>query len=112
MRLIYRKMKLSSYHLGQKLSLIIATFLSSALMYRHRKNNLYPVFRYEEPVASSVLAIKYHNKREYVDYYGNLLAERLRKCCIPLLFVDIIDHCLNQTDIAYDHNTLSGINSE
>ena len=27
----------------------------------------YPVFRYVEPVASSVLAIKYHNKREYVE---------------------------------------------
>lgn len=48
---------------------------------RHTRSfkRAYPVFRYEEPVASSVLAIKYHNKREYVDYYGNLLAERLRK---------------------------------
>ena len=39
----------------------------------------YPVFRYVEPVASSVLAIKYHNKREYVEYYGSLVAERIRK---------------------------------
>lgn len=48
---------------------------------RHTRSfeRAYPVFRYEEPVVSSVLAIKYHNKREYVDYYGNLLAERLRK---------------------------------
>lgn len=51
---------------------------------RHTRSfeRAYPVFRYEEPVASSVLAIKYHNKREYVDYYGSLLAERIRKAGI------------------------------
>lgn len=38
----------------------------------------FPVFNYEEPVKSSVLAIKYHNKQEYCDFYGAQMAEKVR----------------------------------
>lgn len=37
----------------------------------------YPVFNYAEPIKSSILAVKYHNKREYLDYYGAMLAKRI-----------------------------------
>lgn len=38
----------------------------------------YPVFNYVEPVKSGVLAMKYHGRREYADYYGTELAGKLR----------------------------------
>lgn len=37
----------------------------------------FPVFNYEEPVKSSVLAIKYHGKQEYCDFYGRELGKKL-----------------------------------
>lgn len=37
----------------------------------------YPLFNYVEPVKSSILAVKYKNRREYCDYYGRAMAERL-----------------------------------
>ncbi len=37
----------------------------------------YPLFNYVEPVRSSILAVKYKNRREYCDYYGGAMAERL-----------------------------------
>lgn len=37
----------------------------------------FPVFNYVEPVSSSVLRIKYNNKREYLDYYSEEMAHRL-----------------------------------
>ena len=47
---------------------------------RHVRNfdRGFPVFNYEEPVKASVLAIKYHNKREYCDFYGREMAEKVR----------------------------------
>lgn len=36
----------------------------------------FPVFNYLEPVKTSVLAIKYHGKREYCDYYGREMAAK------------------------------------
>lgn len=38
----------------------------------------YPVFNYIEPVKTSVQAVKYHNKREYCDFYAEAMAEKLR----------------------------------
>lgn len=38
----------------------------------------FPVFNYEEPVKASVMAIKYHNKQEYCDYYGKEIARKVR----------------------------------
>ncbi|MGN0396123.1 MAG: ComF family protein [Coprococcus sp.] len=37
----------------------------------------FPVFNYREPVKSSVLAIKYHNKREYCDFYADEMAKKI-----------------------------------
>ena len=47
-----------------------------------------------EPVKASVLAIKYHNKKEYCDFYGAQMAEKVRPyvrrygidavTCVPL----------------------------
>lgn len=47
---------------------------------RHVRNfdRGFPVFNYEEPVKASVLAIKYHNKREYCDFYGREMVEKVR----------------------------------
>lgn len=47
---------------------------------RHSRSfdRVFPVFNYEEPVKSAVLAIKYHNKREYCEYYGECIANKLR----------------------------------
>ena len=54
----------------------------------------FPVFNYVEPVKASVLAIKYHNKKEYCDFYGAQMAEKVRPyvrrygidavTCVPL----------------------------
>ena len=54
----------------------------------------FPVFNYMEPVKASVLAIKYHNKKEYCDFYGAQMAEKVRPyvrrygidavTCVPL----------------------------
>lgn len=38
----------------------------------------FPVFNYVEPVKASVLAIKYHNKVEYCDFYGRQMADKVR----------------------------------
>ena len=38
----------------------------------------FPVFNYLEPFKASVLAIKYHGKREYCDFYGRIMAEKVR----------------------------------
>lgn len=38
----------------------------------------FPVFNYEEPVKSAVLAIKYNNKQEYCEYYGKQMAMAVR----------------------------------
>lgn len=38
----------------------------------------FPVFNYEEPVRTAVLAIKYHNRQEYCDYYAGEMAAKLR----------------------------------
>lgn len=38
----------------------------------------FPVFNYVEPVKSGVLAIKYHNRQEYCDFYGDEIAKRVR----------------------------------
>ncbi len=35
------------------------------------------VFLYEDPVKESIHKIKYQNKREYLDYYGRVTAQRL-----------------------------------
>ena len=54
----------------------------------------FPVFNYEDPVKASVLAIKYHNKKEYCRYYGLQIADKVRPfaarygmdavTCVPL----------------------------
>ena len=46
---------------------------------KHKRSfeRVYPVFNYVEPVKSSVLAVKYKNKREYLDFYGHMLAMRI-----------------------------------
>lgn len=46
---------------------------------RHKRSfeKVYPAFNYVEPVKSSVLAVKYKNKREYLDFYGRMLAKRI-----------------------------------
>lgn len=38
----------------------------------------FPVFNYVEPVQARVLAIKYHNKLEYCDFYGKAMADKVR----------------------------------
>ena len=38
----------------------------------------FPVFNYVEPVQARVLAIKYHNKLEYCDFYGKVMADKVR----------------------------------
>lgn len=38
----------------------------------------FPVFNYEEPVKSGVLAIKYHNRREFCDFYGMEIVKKVR----------------------------------
>lgn len=37
----------------------------------------FPVFNYIEPIKSSVLSIKYNNKREYCDFYSREMAKKL-----------------------------------
>lgn len=37
----------------------------------------YPIFNYSEPVRSSVLRIKYDNRREYLDYYAVQMVRKL-----------------------------------
>lgn len=54
----------------------------------------FPVFNYLEPVKTSVLAIKYHEKIEYGDFYGREMAAKVRPyinrygidavTCVPL----------------------------
>lgn len=38
----------------------------------------FPVFNYIEPIKSSVLAIKYKNKREYCDFYGEEIVKKIK----------------------------------
>ncbi len=47
---------------------------------RHVRNfeRNFPVFNYVDPVRNSVLAAKYHNKREYLKYYGKELANKMK----------------------------------
>lgn len=47
---------------------------------RHFRNfeKGFPVFNYLEPVKTSVLAIKYHEKIEYCDFYGKQMADKVR----------------------------------
>ena len=63
---------------------------------RHFRNfeKVFPVFNYLEPVKTSVLAIKYHEKIEYCDFYGKQMADKVRPyaaqygidavTCVPL----------------------------
>lgn len=54
----------------------------------------FPVFNYLEPVKTSVLAIKYHEKIEYCTFYGGKMADKVRPyvkrygidavTCVPL----------------------------
>lgn len=39
----------------------------------------YPVFHYESPVRESVAALKYHNRREYADFYADVLWDQFHK---------------------------------
>lgn len=47
---------------------------------RHKRDFVrgYPVFNYIEPVKSSILAVKYKNKREYCDFYGMEMARKIK----------------------------------
>ncbi len=38
----------------------------------------FPVFNYIEPVKSSVLAVKYQNKREYCDFYSMEIVKKIK----------------------------------
>lgn len=46
---------------------------------RHHFERGFPVFNYVEPIKSSVLSIKYKNKREYSDYYSAEMAKKLKQ---------------------------------
>lgn len=46
--------------------------------YSKRFQKGFPIFNYVEPVKSSVLAIKYKNKREYCDFYSLEMVKKIK----------------------------------